>query len=183
MRQQLIDKIRIEAENASQGKKSGIVIKINSLQDKHVIRELYKASSAGVPIKLIVRGICSLRPGRKGLSENIQVFSIVGDYLEHSRLYYFHNDGDPKVYGGSADVMIRSFDRRIESLFLIKDEKVRAQAINILKFNLMDNVNSYVMNEDGSYTVKSLDGQEPFNIHKAFYDLNPEDLSDNCLFD
>jgi polyphosphate kinase len=183
MRQQLIDKIRIETENASQGKKSGIVIKINSLQDKHVIRELYKASSAGVPIKLIVRGICSLRPGRKGLSENIQVYSIVGDYLEHSRLYYFHNDGDPKVYGGSADVMIRSFDRRIESLFLIKDEKVRAQAINILKFNLMDNVNSYVMNEDGSYTVKSLDGQEPFNIHKAFYDLNPEDLSDNCLFD
>ena len=183
MRQQLIDKIRIEAENASQGKKSGIVIKINSLQDKHVIRELYKASSAGVPIKLIVRGICSLRPGRKDLSENIEVYSIVGDYLEHSRLYYFHNDGDPKVYGGSADVMIRSFDRRIESLFLIKDEKVRAQAINILKFNLMDNVNSYVMNEDGSYTVKSVDGQEPFNIHKAFYNLKPEDLCDNCLID
>ncbi len=183
MRQQLIEKIRIEAENASQGKKSGIVIKINSLQDKHVIRELYKASSAGVPIKLIVRGICSLRPSRKDLSENIEVFSIVGDYLEHSRLYYFHNDGDPKVYGGSADVMVRSFDRRIESLFLIKDEKVRAQAINILKFNLMDNVNSYVMNEDGSYSVKSQDGQEPFNIHKAFYDLKPEDLCDNCLID
>jgi polyphosphate kinase len=183
MRQQLIEKIRIEAENATQGKKSGIVIKINSLQDKHVIRELYKASSAGVPIKLIVRGICSLRPGRKDLSENIEVFSIVGDYLEHSRLYYFHNDGDPKVYGGSADVMVRSFDRRIESLFLIKDEKVRAQAINILKFNLMDNVNSYVMNEDGSYSVKSQDGQEPFNIHRAFYHLKPEDLCDNCLID
>ena len=183
MRQQLIEKIRIEAENASQGKKSGIVIKINSLQDKHVIRELYKASSAGVPIKLIVRGICSLRPGRKDLSENIEVFSIVGDYLEHSRLYYFHNDGDPKVYGGSADVMVRSFDRRIESLFLIKDEKVRAQAINILKFNLMDNVNSYVMNEDGSYSVKLQDGQEPFNIHKAFYHLKLEDLCDDCLFD
>ncbi len=183
MRQQLIEKIRIEAENATQGKKSGIVIKINSLQDKHVIRELYKASSAGVPIKLIVRGICSLRPGRKDLSDNIEVFSIVGDYLEHSRLYYFHNDGDPKVYGGSADVMVRSFDRRIESLFLIKDEKVRAQAINILKFNLMDNVNSYVMNEDGSYSVKSQDGQEPFNIHRAFYHLKPEDLCDNCLID
>ena len=183
MRQQLIEKIRIEAENANQGKKSGIVIKINSLQDKHVIRELYNASVAGVPIKLIVRGICSLRPGRKDLSENIEVFSIVGDYLEHSRLYYFHNDGDPKVYGGSADVMVRSFDRRIESLFLIKDEKVRAQAINILKFNLMDNVNSYVMNEDGSYSVKSADGQKPFNIHTAFYHLKLEDLCDNCLLD
>ena len=183
MRQQLIEKIRVETENASQGKKSGIVIKINSLQDKHVIRELYKASSAGVPVKLIVRGICSLRPQRKDLSENIEVYSIVGDYLEHSRLYYFHNDGDPKVYGGSADVMVRSFDRRIESLFLIKDKKVRAQAINILKFNLMDNVNSYVMNEDGSYSVKSVDGQEPFNIHKAFYSLKPEDLCDNCLID
>lgn len=183
MRQQLIDLIRIETENAANGKKSGIVIKINSLQDKHVIREMYKASAAGVPIKLIVRGICSLRPGRKDLSENIEVFSIVGDYLEHSRLYYFHNDGDPKVYGGSADIMVRSFDRRIESLFLIKDQKVRAQAINILKFNLRDNVNSYVMNEDGSYSVKTVDGQESFNIHKAFYHLKLEDLRDECLID
>jgi len=181
MRQQLIDLIRVETENAQNGKKSGIVIKINSLQDKHVIKELYKASHAGVPIKLIVRGICSLRPGRKDLSENIEVYSIVGDYLEHSRLYYFHNDGDPKVYGGSADVMVRSFDRRIESLFLIKDEKVRAQAINILKYNLMDNVNSYIMNEDGTYSVKSADGHEPFNIHRAFYHLKLGDLRDVSL--
>jgi len=181
MRQQLIDLIRIETENAQNGKKSGIVIKINSLQDKHVIKELYKASQAGVPIKLIVRGICSLRPRRKDLSENIEVYSIVGDYLEHSRLYYFHNDGDPKVYGGSADVMVRSFDRRIESLFLIKDQKVRAQAINILKYNLMDNVNSYIMNEDGTYSVKSSDGHEPFNIHRAFYHLKLEDLRDVSL--
>lgn len=181
MRQQLIDLIRIEAENARNGKKSGIVIKINSLQDKHVVHELYKASQAGVPVKLIVRGICSLRPGRKDLSDNIEVYSIVGDYLEHSRLYYFHNDGDPKVFGGSADIMVRSFDRRIESLFLIKDPKVRAQAINILKYNLRDNVNSYVMNEDGSYSVKSADGQEPFNIHKSFYQLKLEDLRDEGL--
>jgi polyphosphate kinase len=181
MRQQLIDLIRKEAQNAREGKKSGIVIKINSLQDKHVIAELYKASKSGVPIKLVVRGICCLRPGREGLSENIEVYSIVGDYLEHSRLYYFHNDGNPKVYGGSADVMVRSFERRIESLFLIKDEKVRQQAITILHYNLMDNVNSYKMNEDGTYTVKVPVGEKPFNIHREFYKIKPEDLTDNCL--
>lgn len=181
MRQQLIELIRVEAENARQGKKAGIVIKINSLQDKHVIAELYKASRTGVIIKLIVRGICCLRPGRKGLSENIEVNSIVGDFLEHSRLYYFHNDGNPKVYGGSADVMVRSFERRIESLFLIKDEKVRKQAITILKYNLRDNVNSYKMNEDGSYSVINADNEEPFNIHKEFFRIKPEDLKDSCL--
>ncbi len=181
MRQQIIDLIRKEASNAKDGKETGIVIKINSLQDKHVIAELYKASKAGVPIKLIVRGICCLRPGREGLSENIEVYSIVGDYLEHSRLYYFHNEGDPKVYGGSADVMVRSFERRIESLFLIKDLKIRAQSINILRYNLLDNVNSYKMNEDGTYTVKVPVGEDPFNIHKRFYAIKPEDISEECL--
>ncbi len=181
MRQQLIDLIRKEADHAMEGKKSGIVIKINSLQDKHVIAELYKASKAGVPIKLIVRGICCLRPGRKGLSDNIEVYSIVGDYLEHSRLYYFYNEGDPKVYGGSADVMVRSFERRIESLFMIKDEKIRAQAITILKFNLRDNVNAYKMNEDGTYTIKVPIGEKTFNIHKEFYKLKKEDITDECL--
>jgi len=181
MRQQIIDLIRKETSNAKEGKKSGIVIKVNSLQDKHVIAELYKASKASVPIKLIVRGICCLRPGREGLSENIEVYSIVGDYLEHSRLYYFHNEGDPKVYGGSADVMVRSFERRIESLFLIKDPKVRAQAINILRYNLLDNVNAYKMNEDGTYTVKVPVGEDPFNIHKKFYRIKAEDLTDESL--
>ncbi|MBS0000688.1 MAG: polyphosphate kinase 1 [Cyclobacteriaceae bacterium] len=181
MRQQLIDLIRKEALHAKDGKKSGIVIKINSLQDKHIIAELYKASKAGVPIKLIVRGICCLRPGREGLSDNIEVYSIVGEYLEHSRLYYFHNEGDPKVYGGSADVMVRSFERRIESLFQIKDEKVRAQAITILRYNLRDNVNAYKMNEDGTYTVKVPVGEEPFNIHREFFKIKPEDLNQVCL--
>src|SRR5690606_11446142 len=127
--------INIEAENAKQGLSSGIVIKLNSLQDKNTIAALYKASQAGVPIKLIVRGICCLRPGRKGLSENIQVISIVGNYLEHSRIYYFHNNNDPKVYIGSADIMVRSFDRRIESLFLIIDPTLKKQCINILDYN------------------------------------------------
>src|SRR5690606_10882257 len=109
MRIQLCNMVRKEAENAARGLPSGIVIKINSLQDKEFIDELYAASQAGVPIKLIVRGMCCLRPGRPGLSENIEVRSIVGEYLEHSRIYYFHNSGDPRVYIGSADAMVRSF--------------------------------------------------------------------------
>jgi polyphosphate kinase len=121
MRNKLIELIAVESSNAKKGLPSGIVIKINSLQDKEAIDALYLASQQGVPIKLIVRGICCLRPGRPGLSENIEVYSIVGDYLEHSRIYYFHNNNEPKVYGGSADIMVRSFDRRLESLFLITD--------------------------------------------------------------
>src|SRR5690606_38087129 len=156
MRQQLIDLINIEAENAKKGLPSGIVIKINSQEDREVIDELYKASQVGVTIKLIVRGICCLRPGRTGLSENITVNSIVGEFLEHSRMFYFHNNNDPKVYGGSADIMVRSFERRLESLFLIVDETLKQQAINILVYNLRDNVNSYSMLENGNYVKKEI---------------------------
>lgn len=182
MRQQLIDLIRKEAENAVQGLQSGIVIKINSLQDKEIIEELYAASQAGVPVKLIVRGICCLRPGRAGLSENIEVISIVGDYLEHSRIYYYHNHGQPLVYGGSADVMVRSFDRRIESLFLVNDDFCKQQCINLLKYNLRDNVNAYNMLEDGSYQVKEGNGEEPFNVHKEFFSLTQEEMETARLF-
>jgi polyphosphate kinase len=175
MRQQIIDLIRVEARNAKKGIPSGIVIKINSLQDKETINELYKASQAGVPIKLIVRGICSLRPGRKGLSENIEVYSLVGEYLEHSRVYYFHNGGNPKIYGGSADVMVRSFDRRIESLFLVVDPFLKKEATTMLAYNLMDNANTYIMREDGSYEVKQIgDDEKPFNIHKEFFKLTTD---------
>jgi polyphosphate kinase len=171
MRKKLIRLIQQEADNAHAGLSSGIVIKINSLQDKEMIDELYHASQAGVPIKMIIRGMCCLRPGREGLSENIQVISIVGDFLEHSRLYYFHNNGDPKIYCGSADSMVRSFDRRMESLFLIKDHDLRQQAIKILEYNLADNVNSYEMLEDGSYMPKQLDGQAAFSVHKEFFNM------------
>lgn len=178
MRQQLLQMVRHETENARNGKSSGIVIKINSLQDKETIDELYEASQAGVPIKLIVRGMCCLRPGRKGLSENIQVISIVGHYLEHSRIYYFHNDGEYKLYVGSADMMVRSFERRLESLFSITDDLLRRQVKNILQLNLNDNVNSYVMQEDGSYIRKHDEGEEPLNIHQEFYKVNKDNLQD-----
>ncbi|MBJ6116647.1 polyphosphate kinase 1 [Pontibacter sp. BT310] len=170
LRNQLIELIRNEARNAKKGLKSGIVIKINSLEDKEVMDEFYKASKAGVPIKLIVRGICCLRPGREDLSENIFVKSIVGEYLEHSRIYYFHNSGDAKVYSGSADVMVRSFDRRIEALFLLLNEDLKREAISILHYNLLDNQNSYIMREDGTYVKKRpAAGEDVVDIHKIFY--------------
>jgi polyphosphate kinase len=183
MRQQLIDLIREEAANAKKGLKSGIIIKINSLQDKQTIKELYKASQAGVPIKLIIRGICCLRPGRQGLSENIEVISIVGEYLEHSRVYYFHNNGDPIMYGGSADVMVRSFDRRIESLFMVVDPLIKKEVMNMLAYNLKDNVNAYLMREDGTYEVKTSNAKNAFNVHKEFFKVKKEAIQKVSLFD
>ncbi|HEY9008959.1 polyphosphate kinase 1 [Ohtaekwangia sp.] len=182
MRIQLCNLVKREAENARNGIPAGIVIKLNSFQDKELIDELYLASQAGVTIKLIVRGMCCLRPGRRGLSENIEVISIVGEYLEHSRIYYFHNAGNPKVYIGSADAMVRSFDRRIESLFLLDDDFLRKQAINNLRYNLKDNVNAYIMKEDGSYVNKELNGEPPFNIHKEFYQVNRDIVMEAKLF-
>lgn len=184
MRNRLISLIEQEAYNASQGLVAGICIKINSLEDKEIIQKLYEASNAGVKINLIVRGICCIRPGRAGLSENIRVRSIVGDFLEHSRLFYFHNNGDPLVYGGSADAMVRSFDRRIESLFAFVDERVRQEVINILHYNLLDNVNSYDLQEDSNY-VKTVpaQGEELFDIHRRFFRVTQEEVMQVKLFD
>lgn len=178
MRKQLIQLIRNEAENAKKGLPASIVFKLNSIEDKATIDELYLASQAGVKIQLIVRGICCLRPGRKGLSENITVKSIVGDYLEHARLYYFNNNNEPKIYGGSADIMVRSFDKRIESLFLIDNELLQKQAIGILVYNLKDNVNSYLLQEDGSYIRAKINGEPEFNIHKEFYTVSYHTIQD-----
>lgn len=183
MRNQLIEMMQREAENARKGLPSGIVLKVNSLEDKRIIEELYKTSAAGVPVRLIVRGICCLRPARQGLSENISVKSIVGDLLEHTRLYYFHNVGDPLIYGGSADMMNRSFDRRLESLFLLVDPNLKKLAVAILDYNLLDNVNSYFMTEDGSYVKYQLQEGEPeINVHRDFYNLSEQDLKKSGLF-
>jgi polyphosphate kinase len=182
MRIQLCNLIDVEAGNARQGLPAGIVIKMNSLQDRELIDRLYAASEAGVRIRLIVRGMCCLRPGRRGVSENIEVISIVGEFLEHSRIYYFHSAGNPKVYIGSADAMVRSFDRRIESLFQLEEPMLRKQAMNILRYNLLDNANAYVMHEDGSYSKKTSDGEPPFNIHREFYNITREIIQDVKLF-
>ncbi|MGR3811751.1 polyphosphate kinase 1 [Jiulongibacter sp. NS-SX5] len=182
MRASVIELIRNEALNAKAGLPAGICIKVNSLEDKETIEELYEASKAGVKIKLIVRGICCLRPGRIGLSENITVRSIVGHYLEHSRIFYFHNNGQPKVYGSSADIMVRSFDRRIESIFEIVDDFLKKQMILILRYNLMDNVNSYELGQSGEYEKITPEGEE-FNIHDRSFDISAEEVEEASLDD
>ncbi|WP_304517255.1 polyphosphate kinase 1 [Cecembia rubra] len=177
MRNQLIEFIEQEAENARNGLPSGIFIKVNSLEDSEIIYALYRASQSGVPIKLIIRGICCLRPGRRGLSENIEVISIVGDFLEHSRIYHFHNNGHTRTYAGSADMMVRSFDKRLESLFRIEDPVLEKQLMNILAYNLKDNVNAYTMLEDGKYVPKLPQAdEEEFNVHKEFFHVTLEEV-------
>lgn len=181
MRDKIISLIQGEIDTSLSGGEGKICIKINSLQDKDVINKLYEASNSGVKVCLIVRGICCLRPGREGLSENIKVLSIVGDYLEHSRLYYFHNGGNPIIYSGSADVMIRSFKRRIESLFRINEEFIKKEAITILNFNLRDNCNSYELNEDGSYSKREKGKNKEFNLFKEFYLLDRNKVEESII--
>ena len=181
MRNSLIEQIRNEANNAAKGLPAGICFKVNSLEDKDIIEELYAASNKGVKIELIVRGICCLRPGRKGLSENISVRSLVGNYLEHARIIYFHNQGQPRLYGGSADMMVRSFDKRIESLFEFINEDIKRHLINILKVNLLDNCNAYVLQENGEYmTIREPENQ--INIHKYFFDKEKQSIDQGDLF-
>ena len=144
--------IEHETENAKKGLPSGITAKVNSLVDPHIIQLLYEASQAGVPIHLIVRGICCLIPGLPGVSENITVISIVGQLLEHSRIFQFENAGNPKIYMGSADWMPRNLDRRVELVFPIEDEDLRERAFSILELMLSDTVNARVQLSDTTYT-------------------------------
>ncbi|PVZ66302.1 polyphosphate kinase 1 [Pelagibaculum spongiae] len=144
--------IDTETENALNGKTGKIIAKMNQLTDKRMIQSLYKASQAGVKIDLIVRGICSLRPGIEGVSENITVRSIAGRFLEHTRIYYFHNDGKPLVYASSADWMERNFYRRIEILFPFENQRISEKIIRFgLTPFLADNCMSWVLQPDGSY--------------------------------
>jgi polyphosphate kinase len=126
---------------------------MNSLVDPAFIEALYRASQQGVRIDLIVRGVCCLRPGVRGLSEHIRVVSIVGRFLEHSRLYYFHNAGKEELFMGSADLMTRNLDHRVETLFPIEDEQMRATILaDVLEAYLRDTAKARVLNPDGSYT-------------------------------
>ena len=148
---QLIEKIQREATNAREGKDARIVAKINALNEPQIIDALYDASKAGVKVDLIVRGICSLRPGVPGLSDNIQVRSIVGRFLEHSRVYYFLNDGSEEFYCSSADWMHRNMFRRNESCFEIKQKAIKELIRHDLELFLADNCQTWLLHGDGSY--------------------------------
>ncbi len=153
MRKFLLEKIEREIEVHRKYGNGLLIFKMNALVDPEMIQALYRASQAGVRIKLIVRGICCLRPGITGVSDNITVISIVGRFLEHSRIYYFRNVGDEEVYLGSADLMQRNLDRRVELLFPIEDASIKDHIIhNILELYLKDNVKARIMNKDGKYS-------------------------------
>jgi polyphosphate kinase len=138
------------------GAKGHLIFKMNALEDPLTIESLYRASQAGVRVDLLVRGLCCLRPGIPGVSQNIQVISVIGRFLEHSRIYYFRNGGDEEVYAGSADLMPRNLDRRVEILFPIEDPcLVRRIRDEILDVYLADHVNGYRMQSDGGYTRAS----------------------------
>jgi polyphosphate kinase len=152
LREWVIEMIEREREHCLAGRPSRIVAKLNALVDSDVIRALYRASGAGVPIDLIVRGICCLRPGLPGVSETIRVRSIVGRYLEHSRIFHFANGGASEVYVSSADWMPRNFDRRIELVFPVEDEQLKARlADEILAAALLDDFNVRLLRSDGTY--------------------------------
>ena len=170
LREQVIELIGREERNAAQGKPARIIVKMNALVEPTVIDPLYRAALAGVKIDLIVRGTCSLRAGVPGLSENIRVTSIVDRFLEHSRIFYFENAGDPEVFLGSADWMPRNFYRRIELMFPIEDPQLKSRLVNdILPVILKDNVKARMLQGDGTYLrVPREEGQEAIRSQAVF---------------
>ncbi len=156
----LISMIEKEAANAMAGKASGITIKVNAVSEPKIIRALYRASQAGVAINLIVRGICCLRPGLEGVSENIEVRSVIGRFLEHTRIYWFHNNGNDQIYGASADWMTRNLLKRVETCFPIEDKKLLERVKSEISYYLADNCQSWIMNSEGEYHLNQPEEDE-----------------------
>jgi polyphosphate kinase len=170
MRAHLEALIRREIDQQARAGNGYIVIKVNALVDKPMVRLLYQASQAGVKIDLIVRGACSLRPGVEGLSENIRVISILGRFLEHSRIFYFRNGGQEKIYLGSADLMPRNLNQRVEVLFPVEDARlVQHIRDDMLKIMLSDNLRARLMLPDGSYQrISPAPGEEGIDSQEWF---------------
>ncbi|MBK6566309.1 MAG: polyphosphate kinase 1 [Saprospiraceae bacterium] len=154
LKEKFIALIDREIKNAKNRKKASMILKMNSIQDKEMIEKLYEASEAGVKIKMIIRGICCLIPGIKGLSENIEAISIVDRYLEHSRIFVFHNDGQEEVYLSSADWMVRNLHFRVETLFPILDEEIAKSLMTCLQIQINDNVKARIIDEHQLNTYK-----------------------------
>ena len=168
LREFFVRMIQKEIANAQAGLPCGITAKVNSLVDPEIIELLYQASQANVPIRLIVRGICCLVPGLPGVSENITVISIVGQLLEHSRIFKFENAGNPKIYMGSADWMPRNLDRRVELVFPIEDEDLKERAFGILETMWNDNINARMLRSDTTYEHIDRRGKAPHNSQVEF---------------
>jgi len=172
LRERLTELIERETSHAKAGRPARIIAKLNRLADKEIIDSLYEASQGGVSIDLIIRGICMLRPGVPNLSENIRVRSIVGRFLEHSRVFYFENVGEHEVYIGSADWMYRNLNRRVEVVCPIADPQLRAYLKDeVLEAYLRDNINARELRSDGSYErIHPLNNEEPFDSQMYFED-------------
>ena len=166
--------IQREIDNARQNLPCGITAKINSLVDPQIIALLYRASGAGIPVRLLVRGICCLTPGLPGISENITVHSIVGQLLEHSRIFRFENAGNPRIFMGSADWMQRNLDRRVELVYPIEDDVLKQRSFDILEQMWNDNTNTRVMNSDGTYVRADRRGKAAQNCQLIFSQLAQE---------
>ena len=170
LRTGLEELIRREIEHARSGHKARLIIKVNAIVDRCFMELLYKASQAGVKVDLLVRSMCCLRPGIKGVSDNINVVSIVGRYLEHSRVYYFYNGGQEEIYMGSADLMMRNLDHRVEVIFPIEDQEyIRRIRDEMLGTYLKDNTRARVMQADGTYKrLKSSDENKAVDVQQIF---------------
>jgi len=163
----LLEKTRREIEFARQGQPARIIAKMNALVEPQIIQVLYQAAIAGVKIDLIVRGVCALRPGIRGVSENIKVRSIIGRFLEHSRIYYFHNGGNPEIFGASADWMERNFFRRIEVGFPIEGKNHRERVVEDLEKYLADNVQAWDLHADGTYVRLTPDSGPAVSVQSS----------------
>jgi polyphosphate kinase len=153
VRSGIIERVEREVKLAQEGRPAVVQIKVNSLVDEEVIDALYRASQAGVEIDLIIRGICTLRPGVPGLSDNIRVRSILGRFLEHSRVFRFGNDGDPEVWIGSADLMHRNLDRRVEALVRVTDATALAELEGVLALSMSDQTSAFELAPDGTWQL------------------------------
>ena len=168
MKDRFLKLIEREAEHAKKGMPAYIVAKMNSLCDPVIMAALYYASSCGVQIHLLVRGICCLKVGIPGVSENIHVRSIVGDFLEHSRIFYFHNGGSEEIYMGSADWMPRNLDRRVEIVFPVEDEAIKKELVHVLTLEFKDNVKAHLLKNDGTYEKQDKRGKTLVNSQMEF---------------
>lgn len=168
MKDRFLKLIEREAEHAKKGMPAYIVAKMNSLCDPVIMAALYYASSCGVQIHLLVRGICCLKVGILGVSENIHVRSIVGDFLEHSRIFYFHNGGSEEIYMGSADWMPRNLDRRVEIVFPVEDEAIKKELVHVLTLEFKDNVKAHLLKNDGTYEKQDKRGKTLINSQMEF---------------